>query len=1048
VNHIDQRTELNWVTRGRARGITASPALLFWICTLFMVLSGFASLVYQVTWVRLLGLSLGSTSASISIVVSSFFLGMSLGSFFADRLTRNGVNGFGVYLTIELLIGLSGLVSLPVLLQLDYLLYQVPEFGTQPLLKLALTLILLILPTTCMGATFPVIASLLIRNDKDVGLRISHLYSLNTLGAVSGAALSGFVLIPHLGLDGSIYAAAAVNFLIAGAALVAGWYLKPILSLGAPETASVTDPSPSSDSHWPFAASLTLAVTGFASIATQVGWTKYLSVFVGSTIYGLSVILTVFLTGIALGSWFIRRHLDNVRSAQAIMALGLLAAALTLIFARAGLTYVPGLQQSLNQTDATGSTVNIVRYVAVFAILLPPAIIFGALFPLNLKIFCHDSQGVRSRIGKAYAINTLASILGAAVAGFIAIPFYGTDWLLLAMAVLVAATSLAWVPLIGSRRMRLATVAFGAAVIVTLFATPRIDYGKLIATVGYDSNSRSGKPAQYLFLKEGKAGIISLITFDGKKVKLQNNGLNEAQLTLSDPNDVPVIEALLGFIPYAFHKNPKSAFVVGFGGGTTTRTLADTGLPEVRVVELEPAIVEAGRFIPGGPIEALDKPNVHLDFNDARNVLIVENKKYDLIISQPSHPWIAGAAGVFSQDFWEITRSRLNAGGVFAQWVNLFRMDATTLKSILKAFFSAYPHGMVFNNPDNLILIGSDQPLEFDYKRFNDILSIPAIKEKFRGDNVRTVHDVIWFYALSREDALAASADAIPNTDTNVLSEIRLSALVDSPTGGEDPRAFIQRNSNMNVSGYLGSDAKSKMILLALYFLREKAYQKAEKAIAELATLAPDTARILDHRRLVEMLNYTMATRLYNSHATWTNEAGVAQAGALIEIGDYDAARAILAQAEQTPEAEREIDRLAYLEKRPRLKTRPEAERLNEWSLMAAADTGDVSAEDALVSLIKDEGGVPRDARISLYKAVMRRFAVARNSDMLQVISLRLAKETALATKRLIKIAGNALDEEDKQTAVLAIARIEELDKSADGLDALRKRMARKDGGS
>ena len=1003
-------------------------------CACFMLGSGFASLVYQVTWVRLLGLGLGSTSASISIVVSSFFLGMSLGSYFFDRIANTRSGELKAYAALELCIGICGLLLLPVLLNLDYLLSFAPAVGTQPVLKLFVTLALLIVPTTCMGATFPVIASLLAGTDARLGRLISQLYSLNTFGAVAGAVLTGFVLIPNLGLDGSIYVAAAVNILIGIAALMLAAPRKSTGYLAAVPVELAPDLSDRQHAGWNGAAALTLAVTGFASIATQVGWTKYLAVFVGSTIYGLAAILSIFLAGVALGAWLIRPWIDRAKSSEALLALGLLAAGIALMGTRAGLAYLPELQRLLNGAEVGPGTMAAIRYLALVFLILPPTLLFGALFPLNLKVFCGGVSGVKTLVGKAYALNTLASIAGAAFAGFVAIPLFGTDKLLLAMAVLVAATALVWIgQMADTRRIQLGFLGILAVAAAVVF--PGLDYRQLIATVGYDYYSKNGEVPEYLFLKEGKAGVIGLLSYDGDKVKLQNNGLNEAQLTQSNPNDVPLIESFLGFIPYALHKGPSSAFVVGFGGGTTTRILADTDLREIRVVELEPAIVEAGRFIKGGPVSALSDPRVKISFNDARNVLLVEDRKYDLIVSQPSHPWLAGTSGVFSREFWEITRSRLNEGGMFAQWVNLFRMDVPTLKSLLKSFFSVYPEGMVFANSSNIVMVGSVDPLTFDAARFNSLLAKPALEAKFGPNGVRDVNDVLWYFSLSRDQAVWASEDEVASTDTNVLAEVRLSKLIDAPEGEDSPSAFLESRSTLDVSKYLGRDAGNKLALLAMYFLREEAYWRADLAIAQVEKMDARLGRTLRHRRAMEMLDFAAATDLYYRYPSWTSDAHLAQARAMTELGAYGEARASLDRA-NVVDSQVERQRLAYLEG-----SAQPAGMDSIWSLMARADSGDTAAE-ARVAAQAARDDLPDEAKLYAYRILLRHLAADRDGRELQKRSAALSLEARRLAARLAEVARLSLDAGNVRIAALALKGIEALDEKPEGFDAMTARLS------
>jgi len=733
------------------------------LAALFLLLSGIASLTYQVVWVRLLGLSMGSTSASISTVLAAFFLGLALGSYLAERITRNRINSLKPYIVLEIIIGLAGLILLPILLNLDAIMAATPALGATIPMKFAVTVVLLLIPTVCMGATFPVMASILIRRQDEVGLRVSQLYSLNTAGAVLGAALAGFFFVPNWGLDGAIYIAFSFNLLI----VVLGFYLNSKIKLspieesepvvakeGSKVSSSIADEAPLRGR-----ALIVLFATGLVAIATEVGWTKYLSIFTGTTIYGFAAILTIFLIGIAAGSWAIKSHLERMRRPELWMAFGLVLLGALLLLTRAGLTWIPPVYQAVNHFPVPVGVSLMVKYAFVFMLIFPPTFVFGALFPLNLRLYCGNLQGVRSRIGKAYAVNTVASIFGSLMAGFWIIPDFGTDVLLTSMAMVLLVLPFLFLPALSGRVPQVAVASFAVVALAGSWVLPHLNYKDLISSVQYDDESYAGKEPEYLFLKEGKAGVISMVTHDGRHVKLQNNGLNESFIDLEDENNVLLVESLLGLVPYMLHENPKSAFVVGFGGGITTKALTFTKLESIRVVELEPAVVEAGRTILGGEIPALQDPRVTLSFNDARNTLLVEDNKYDIIASQPSHPWLARASNVFTKNFFTLVKSRLNEGGVYGQWVNLFHMDATTLKSLLRAFYEVFPHGMTFANLDtgDFIMYGSVSPVVFDYARIQERLDEPKIKAALNFHEIYFARDLLWYFALSRDEALAAS---------------------------------------------------------------------------------------------------------------------------------------------------------------------------------------------------------------------------------------------------------------------------------------------------
>lgn len=866
----------------------------FLLAASFLVLSGIASLAYQITWVRLLGLSMGSTSASISTVLAAFFFGMAMGSYLAERITRNRINTLKPYIVLELLIGVGGLLLLPTLLHLDSVLALVPTIGTELSLKFFLALALLSVPTLCMGATFPVMASILIRRHGEVGLRMSQLYSLNTAGAVLGAGLTGFVFIPLWGLDGAVYIAFALNMAIVVMAFVAGRYW----TLPAMETATArasTGPEPAEETGaYRLRALIVLAATGFVAIATQVGWTKYISIFTGTTIYGFAAILTVFLSGIAAGSWAIRKHLEKIRSPQLWMAVGLLLLGASLIATRAGLGKLPPVYALVNQLQDTPLLQHLAKYAIVFALLFVPTFLLGALFPLNLKLYCGTLAGVRARIGKAYSVNTVASIFGAIFAGFWFIPLYGTDHLLTLMAVAILLLALMFLPTL-LRPTRIALLGAVSAAFLAAWLAPHLSYQALVTSVGYqwDDDARSGKQPTFLFLQEGKAGVISLVTYDNTVAQLQNNGLKESMIHMRDPNQAMLVETLLGLLPYMLHKDPQSAFVVGFGGGITTRALTLTDVKSIRVVELEPAVVAAVRHTGTGEIPALRDPRVRLDFNDARNTLLVEPTRYDLIAAQPSHPWLAGAANVFTLQFWKIAKSRMNEHGVFGQWVNLFKMDATTLRSLFQAFYQVFPHGMSFANArtGDLVLIGSLQPLTFDQQRLERILQRPQIKATLNPHNIYTPADLLWFFSLSRDEALVAAGNARPNTDTNILSEVRLSALTAQPTGDEDPYAFLRRHFHLDLIPYLGKKPADRLYALADRFFFWEDTILVEKTAQQLKKIDPVRGRGIEYELAWRARDVARTAALYAQHHEWPDRTHRQQAQTLAEQGQLGEAR-------------------------------------------------------------------------------------------------------------------------------------------------------------
>lgn len=825
----------------------------FSIAAICLVLSGIAALVYQVAWVRLLALAMGSTSASVSTVVAAFFLGLAGGSWAAGELSAR-FSAPRAYVALEAAIGLAGLALLPLLLAMDQILAAMPAVAVGIAGKFAIAIGLLALPTFAMGATFPVMTAVILHErvaEDATGRRISELYSLNTLGAVLGALLSGFVLIPRVGLDGAVYAAAALNGAIV---LIAGWSVRRREQRGrtrepAAVEMNVTPSPPPVDSR---SALFVLIVTGFSSIAAEVGWTKYLSILTGTTIYGFSVILAVFLAGIALGSWAVRLRIARIERPGLTLATGLLALAAATLLTRGGLSVAPALHSALVGLSWSPELGRVAVYAYVAMVLLPSTLLLGAMFPLALGSYCGTAVQARARVGRGYAANTVAGIVGSAGAGLWLIPRYGTDRLLLGLGLLLASCGLLLAYHYGSRWNRVTAAVAAAAVAAAGILGPGIDYRTLIDAVDdrYDQPTAAAAPSsRSLFLREGRMGVISVTTRDGASAGLQSNGLTESHIDLVDPRNGSLIEGLLGLLPYFVHADPQHAFVVGFGGGNTVYALSTAFLLRtIDVVELEPAIVEAVRTVSAENVPALQDPRVTLTIGDARHALLTTARRYQIIASQPSHPWLAGASSLFTREFFVIVRSRLTGDGVFAQWLNLFRMDTTTLRAILKSFCEVFPHALSFADlgTGDLLLLGSSAPIQLDPARMRERMRVPATARYLMRHRIGEPADLLKMFALSRAEMVRTTGDSRPSTDTNLIPEVRLAAARSRPVSDEDPYLWLRRHRSFDLVGYVAGPEQAQLLYgVGLELLEQARTDDAHVVLEHLARSDPGLAERL-----------------------------------------------------------------------------------------------------------------------------------------------------------------------------------------------------------
>ncbi len=754
----------------------------------FLLFSGFTSMIYQIVWLRLFALSVGSTALSLSIVVGSFFLGMGIGSFVSRYITKKRVYTIIPYLFVEIIIAVSAIASLPLLLNLDKIVTTFTFFADNDFFKFLLVFASLLIPTAAMGASLPIISTLLIHNKKNIGNIFSKIYSLNTLGAVLGAFIGGFVIIPSVGLDGAIYIAFCVNISIGVLAFI--FFRKKNFQL---REHSIKSPkqSPHINSVERKKALAILFITGFVSIATEIGWSKFLIIFTGSTIYGFSAIISVLLLGIAVGSWSMRKRIDAIVRKQQWLLYSLLILSLSLLITAGMLTHVATIYEFLNRSALSVNVQSMIKLLVIFILIFPPSFLFGTIFPLSISLYAQNEKDILKNSSTAFALNTVAGIAGSITAGLWIIPHFGTSVLLFTSAATVAISSILFFKNIEEKRDRYIsyTLLFTSLSMIFVFAKP--DFKPMIAATYNHTQFTPQDDLNITYVKEGKSGVIALLYEQARYVRVLNNGLSESSLDIYDPDNVNLAETLLAIIPYLLHKNPKNAFIIGFGGGTTAYAMTRTDLKSIQVVELEPQIVTALKTVYKNGIPALEDKRLKLTINDARNQLLKERNRYDIIVSQPSHPWLSGASSLFTKEFFELTKQKIKDDGIYGQWINLFNMDSTTLKSIIKAFVDTYPYTMSFAimQTEDFLLFGSKKPFVTDTKEIQKKLNNPKIANLLYPYNIYTPKALFAYKSLSRQKLQNLTRNQMANSDLNIISETRLSKLEwrKPPQPDEDP---------------------------------------------------------------------------------------------------------------------------------------------------------------------------------------------------------------------------------------------------------------------
>lgn len=758
------------------------PVVLTWF-----FFSGMVALVYQVIWARELELVFGSTLYAVSTILSVFMAGLALGSILFGKIADRHKEPLKLYGAIEVGIGVYAMLTPWLFKSLEMVQQGLPDAvrggsaGFNPF-SFIFSFVILIIPTTLMGGTLPILSKAIIRSYREMGAKVSTLYFINTLGAAAGAFLAGFVFIASFGMIASTFIAALVNVLIGTSAV---WVQRLL-----PGTTSPAEPAGASSGETDVAVepqiSRRLAITlllgygfaGFSALGLEVLWTRVLILVIGSSVYAFSLMLTAILMGIALGSILGVKIVDRARNllvwfAGIEVALGLAVILVTPILGESPLYFFDVFFQY--QGEAFNKLL-LIEFVIIFLILMVPTTLMGLAFPIASKIYARDLKRLSSRIGDIYAANTIGAIIGPLAVSFVLIPLVGIQKSILEMAYIYLAIGAAIIAGVYWRRifLKIALAVVMAAIVVAASSVVPA-WNKLVITSGvyyqmgsyYDPSGRQSArevmtDRDLLFYKEGQLATVSVTGWKGQKV-LTINGKVDASSTADLGTQL-----LLAHMPLLVQKDPQKVLAIGLGSGITLGAILKH--PEVRrvdMVEIEPAVVEAARFFAEENGNALSDPRTNLVVNDARNFIISTSEKYDVISAEPSNPWVSQSSTMFSQEVFEQYRRVLNEDGVMMQWFHLYRMGNDDLRMIINTFRSAFPHTTLWGKPNSvdIILIGSKKPLTIDFNEFSRRIQAPAIAADLQRIDSNDVFQMLNYFLMD-ENNLAKFAGQYPaNTD-------------------------------------------------------------------------------------------------------------------------------------------------------------------------------------------------------------------------------------------------------------------------------------------
>ena len=741
----------------------------YYVYTLFFV-SGISGLMYEIVWLRMLSRIMGVTIYATSTVLSAFMAGLAVGSFLLGKFIDRRKDSLKVYAFLEFLIGCTALfipIVLTISLPLYKYIYQTSggSIVMTTVVRATLSFLALLIPTTLMGGTLPVLTSYLVKRENVFGKNFSLLYGLNTLGAVTGVLLSGFITIGLFGERMTVYLGVVINLLVA----ISAYSLfrreertesesVPVVTI--PDADNMISPYPDKIRNLIL---FVFAMSGFTALAYEIIWTRQLIIFLKTSIYAFSGMLSVFLIGIALGSIFMNRIVDKLK--EPLIVFGVLE-------------LVIGVLSIVNLTlfshlDSGGKYFGFFNpIIATVVIVFPMTFLFGMIFPTAGLCYVKSVKSTGSSVGWLYSSNTIGSILGSLFAGFLFVPSFGSTntVVLLAYLNVFLGSILLYME---SGKYVIQRIIYGLFIgvfVIMTVETKGID--PFLIVVKKKIYEMGGVERRYkIFLHhEGAEGIVTAFSVNNHKL-LWINGVGMTKLCTETK--------LMTHLPLLFLSEPKECLVLCFGMGTTVKSAVLYPHLNITTVDLVPEVFDTFRYYHVDAEEILKKKNVHVVAADGRNYLLLSEKKYDIITIDPPPPiYSAGTVNLYTREFLTTCRAHLTRHGVICLWFPGGTQQE--VKSVLKTFYMVFPNITVWSGPHNFgfYFIGTmgDVPWKTFRKNlgkaFNDS---NIIKDLTEFDNsCATPQQINRLFLWGRDEIETTKRDGILITDNFPFTEFPL----------------------------------------------------------------------------------------------------------------------------------------------------------------------------------------------------------------------------------------------------------------------------------
>jgi spermidine synthase/tetratricopeptide (TPR) repeat protein/MFS family permease len=766
---------------------TLSRQTVHSIIGILFVVSGALGLIYQIVWFKYLSLFLGNTTYAQTIVLATFMGGLAIGSAWWGRKVDRSPQPLRLYAWMELGIGIYCLFY-PRFLELLKSVFisivvsmQLPSDGTAVLiLKLFTSLCSLLIPTILMGGTLPILVRFISHKLEESGRNIAVLYFLNSFGAVVGSLLAGFFFIRLLGLSTTVYSAAIINLLIGTFAIILSlWKINSDKSeVEATEEAEQIFPR----------REVILAITvagssGLASMIYEVTWVRMLIPVLGSSTYSFSIMLVAFISGITIGSLIVSSFIQRVKNLPSLLGwcqVGIVLSMFAVLPLYARIPYEFWKVASiLVRSSDTYPIYLTIQFIFGFMLMIVPTIFLGMSLPIATRIAARGISVLGKSVGNIFAINTLGTVIGSLLSGLVLIPLIGVKHTIevgIGCNLLAGLLVFVFAGLIPRKQMFVALPLMFLTLIGYLFFVPNWNKGVMLSGVfrsmhsdvkppeSYDVFLKNANAIKVLYYKEGTTATIGVV--EGKygnetQRVLIVNGKSDA----STKGDLPT-QLLCGQIPCMLQKNPENVLVVGLGSGVTIGSVLTHPVKRVDCVEIAPEIVEALSQFDEANHRPLSDTRSNLFIEDALAYLKITNRKYDIIINEPTNPWIAGVGNLFTTEFFEKCKQRMNKGGIMVQWFHLYEMNDELFKMVVRTFQSSFTYVSLWQALQaDIIMIGSEEPISIEYDKIKQAMTEKRIKEDLQRISIPDAATFLSLEMLSSKSVLRYVGTGDLNTE-------------------------------------------------------------------------------------------------------------------------------------------------------------------------------------------------------------------------------------------------------------------------------------------